>query len=494
MIAGPGPRARGLIAVAAGATGAFGHAPWGLWPLTLLGLALAMALLSRAATPRQALVTGWAFGTGYFAVALSWIVEPFLIAPEIHGWMAPFALVFMAGGLALFFAAAFAASFRLGGWLVLTLAAVELARAHVLTGFPWAGFAQVWVGQGLDQSLAWIGPHGLGLVTLGLGWVLWRVFDGPWGWRRTSAALVLPAAVALGGGAVRDTLPPAALSDQVVRLVQPNARQDQKWDAEMARTFFVRKLDYTAAGPRPDLIVWPETAIPTLLEYADGAIAAIDAAADGVPVVTGIQRREDLRFFNALIVLRGGPVPDQIYDKHHLVPFGEYVPFGDLAARFGLHGFATREGQGFSAGPGPRAVDLGAVGRALPLICYEAVFPAFARLPGGTRPDLLIQITNDAWFGTVSGPYQHLAQAQMRAIEQGLPMIRVANTGISAMIDPRGRILGQLPLGEAGYLDLALPRPAQRTLYARTGDLPVLILIGLGLAFVLLRGWRRNTD
>ncbi len=494
MIADPGPRARGLIAFVAGAAGAFGHAPWGLWPLTLLGLAGAMALLARATTPRQALVTGWAFGSGYFAVALSWIVEPFLVEPEIHGWMAPFALVFMAGGLALFFAAAFAASFRLGGWLVLTLAAAELARAYVLTGFPWAGFAQVWIGQGLDQSLAWIGPHGLGLLTLGLGWALWRAFDGPLGWGRASAALVLPAAVALGGGTIRDAQAPAPLSDQVVRLVQPNARQDQKWDAELAFSFFARKLDYTAAGPRPDLIVWPETAIPTLLEFADGAIAAIDAVAEGVPVVTGIQRREDLRVFNALIVLRGGPVPDQIYDKHHLVPFGEYMPFGDLAARFGLHGFATREGQGFSAGPGPRAVDLGPVGRALPLICYEAVFPAFARLQGDARPDLLIQITNDAWFGTLSGPYQHLAQARMRAIEQGLPMIRVANTGISAMIDPQGRILGQLALGEAGYLDLALPRSAPATLYARTGDLPVLILICLGLAVVVLGARLRNTD
>lgn len=494
MIAGPGPRLRGLIAVAAGAAGALGHAPWGLWPLTIVAIAAALALAARATTQRQACFIGGAFGMGYFAVALSWIVEPFLVAPEIHGWMAPFALVFMAGGLSVFFVAAFAASFRLGGWLVLMIAVAELARAHVLTGFPWAGFAQIWVGQGLDQSLAWIGPHGLGLLTLGLGWALWRAVDGALGWRRVSAALLLPAAVTLGGGALGDVQPPAALSDQVVRLVQPNARQDQKWDAEMARVFFARKLDYTAAEPRPDLIVWPETAIPTLLEYADGAIAAIDEAADGVPVVTGIQRREDLRFFNALVVLRGGPVPDQIYDKHHLVPFGEYVPLGDLAARFGLHGFATREGQGFSAGPGPRAVDLGPLGRGLPLICYEAVFPAFARLPGDARPDFLIQITNDAWFGTASGPYQHLAQARMRAIEQGLPMIRVANTGISAMIDPRGRILGQLALGEAGYLDLALPHPAPATLYARTGDLPVLILIAFGFAVILWSGRHRNTD
>ena len=167
------------------------------------------------------------------------------------------------------------------------------------------------------------------------------------------------------------------------------------------------------------------------------------------------------------------------------MPFGEYIPFGDVAARFGLHGFAAQAGQGFSSGPGPELIDLGPLGTALPLICYEAVFPQHAR--NGTRPDMLIQITNDAWFGERSGPYQHLAQARMRAIEQGLPMIRAANTGISAIIDPYGRMVASIGLGEAGYADAALPAPLSPTLYASTGDWPAAVL----LFSALLLWWRK---
>jgi apolipoprotein N-acyltransferase len=272
------------------------------------------------------------------------------------------------------------------------------------------------------------------------------------------------------------------MTGKVVRLVQPNAPQHQKWDPAWAPIFFQRQIEASAAAPRPDLIVWPEAAVPVLLEDAGPAFDAIAAAAGGVPVALGIQRRDRARIYNSLVVLDETGAVGDLYDKHHLVPFGEYFPLGDLAAGFGLYGFAAREGDGYSAGPGPALVDLPGLGRALPLICYEAVFARDVnRAPG--RPDLLLQVTNDAWFGTRIGPYQHLAQARMRAVEQGLPMVRVANTGISAMIDPLGRITAMLPLGEAGHVDAALPAPLPPTLYARTGDLALfaLLLVALGV-------------
>lgn len=487
-------RWRVLLALPTGAVGALGLAPYGIWPATLVSLAIAFILFDRAGTRRAAGLTGWAFGTGYFALALIWIVEPFLVEPEIYGWMAPFALLFLSAGLALFWAAAFYVASTIPVRqrtlvLVVTLAVAELLRAYVFTGFPWAGFAQIWVGQGPDQLLATIGPHGLGLITLSAGWALAHAVAGRGAWPRRVLGLV-PVIGLLGWGFwLHNSLPQVSERAETVRLIQPNAPQDQKWDSEMIPVFLDRKLAFSAIDPKPDLIVWPETSVPTLFEYGGPIFEEMSFIAQGTPIIAGVQRREDLRLYNAAILVDGAD-PSQIYDKHHLVPFGEYIPFGDVAAWFGLHGFAAREGQGFSAGPGPELMDLGPLGRALPLICYEAVFPQLSRTD--ERADLLVQITNDAWFGDHSGPYQHLAQARMRAVEQGLPMIRVANTGISAMIDPYGRITASLPLGEAGYTDARLPNPLPKTFYAQTGDWPMLVLLALASLGLLTRLMRQN--
>lgn len=478
---------RAALAAIAGGVGALGLAPYGIWLATLASLAAAFILFDRAQGPRQAFLTGWIYGTGYFAVSLLWIIEPFFVDPEVHGWMAPFALVLVSAGLALFWGVAFRlAASAPPDWrmlaLVVALSLAELARAYVLTGFPWAGWAQIWVGVGPDRLLAFIGPHGLGFVTLLIAWGLARLVSGHASLPARLAVAAVAATVLGAGMWLGAVAPEVQMREATVRLVQPNARQAEKWDPERIPVFLERKLDYTARAPAPDLIVWPETSIQTLLAYADPIFEDIATAANGTPVIAGIQRREELRYFNSAILLQGD-TPTQIYDKHHLVPFGEYMPLGDLAARFGIFGFAAQAGQGFSAGPGPRLMDLGPLGQALPLICYEAVFPQFART--AERADVLIQITNDAWFGEHSGPYQHLAQARMRAIEQGLPMIRAANTGISAIIDPLGRITASIPLGKAGYVDAPLPVALPRTLYARTGDWPALALV---LAALLI--WR----
>jgi len=280
-----------------------------------------------------------------------------------------------------------------------------------------------------------------------------------------------------GGGLLTLALPMPADTAITLRLVQPNAQQALKWDDAQAEVFFNRLIDATAARPSPDYVIWPETALPYLLEYEPDLQRVISQAAGGAVVIFGRQRIDGDRGYNSLSVLSPGGVEVALYDKHHLTPFGEYIPFGDVAYDwFGLSAFAAQIGNGFSAGAGPQIIDLGAGGKMLPLICYEAVFPQNLRA-GGARADWLLHITNDAWFGTLTGPYQHAAQARLRAIEQGLPMVRVANTGVTAVYDARGRLRADLPFGIEGHLDTVLPSPLPITPYARWGDWIALVLL-----------------
>jgi len=301
---------------------------------------------------------------------------------------------------------------------------------------------------------------------------------------------------ALGLGAYAQLVQSAAIAARpadnarpVLRLIQPNAAQHLKWDPAMTGLFFRRQLRLTAAADpaapdpaaRPDLVIWPETAIPVSLNYAQPVIAQVAEAAQGAPVVMGMLREEGTRLYNSAVLIDGQGAVGAIYDKHHLVPFGEYMPFGGVMARLGITGFVTDGGQGFSAGPGARLMPIAGVGQALPLICYEAVFAQdVAAAPA--RAEFLLQITNDAWFGKVSGPYQHLAQARLRAVEQGLPMVRAANTGISAIIDIDGTVTASLGLGQAGFVQGALPAAVPPTIYAQLGDWPIALLYLVALA------------
>jgi apolipoprotein N-acyltransferase len=301
------------------------------------------------------------------------------------------------------------------------------------------------------------------------------------------AATVLLVVVA-GFGQWRLTQPLPAPLAQTLRLIQPNAEQALKWDDALAEDFLDRLLTLTADGTPADLTIWPETAVPYMLEYAPDVADMIVAASDGKPVAAGIQREEAGRFYNSLRVLEGTGVETARYDKAHLVPFGEYMPFGDLAYDwFGIQAFAAQAGATYSAGPGPDVLDLGILGKVLPLICYEVIFPREVNAVT-TRADWMLQITNDAWFGIRTGPFQHFAQARLRAIEQGLPLVRVANTGITAVIDARGRVTDQLPFGVMAALDTKVPGALPPTPYSRWGDGPVLLLLAaLGLATFLRR-------
>jgi len=482
---------------ALGVLAASGQAPLGLWWVTVPALGIIAFFVSREERWRGRLWQGWAAGAGYFAASLFWIVEPFMVDAARDGWMAPFALVFLAGGMALFWmlAAAFAGlgrtlPARVGGF-GLGLAATDLIRGYIFTGFPWALVGHVWVDTPVAQAAAFVGPVGLSLSTMAMACL--PVAFQKRRWLGLAISLVLLAGL-WGGGAVR-----LARTDPVrdppirVRLVQPNATQSLKWDPQMWGEFMRRQMDATAAHQDAplNLVIWPETAVPWLLEDSADLLREIVAASGGVPVALGIQRDDGERSFNSLVATDGAGSIRAVYDKHHLVPFGEYIPFGDLLYDFGVKAFAAKAGKGYTAGHGAAVLDLGSAGKVLPLICYEAVFPQDLR-SAPTRADWILQITNDGWFGNLAGPYQHLAQARLRAIEQGLPLMRVANTGVTAAIDSKGRVLRSLPLNSVGYFDIAVPAAMPPTFYARTGDWPSTMFIALGL-LMLTAAQRRKT-
>ncbi|MFV2002666.1 MAG: apolipoprotein N-acyltransferase, partial [Paracoccaceae bacterium] len=367
------------------------------------------------------------------------------------------------------------------------LTAAELLRSYVFTGFPWALTSYIWIETPLYQLAAIVGPHGLSFATFLLGALI------ALGLMRRHVVGLLASAAGLAGalfyGSTLQNAPVAGDNrpSPVVRLIQPNAEQRQKWDPEFIPVFYQRQLALSrAAAPvTPDLVIWPEVAVPFFLNHPAAPLAEISQAANGAPVILGVQRWDGARAFNSLAVIaQGGEIQD-VYDKRHLVPFGEYLPASALLGKIGLRALAAQFGTGYSSGTGPRLLDLGELGTVLPLICYEGIFPHEIRNVEA-RPDWMLLITNDAWFGKFSGPAQHFAQARARTIEMGLPMVRVANTGISAVIDARGRVVDSLPLGVAGSIDVALPKAADATIYWRTGDLPA----GLALLFTVFFAWR----
>ncbi len=465
------------LSVLCGVVLALGQAPLSL----PYGLLFALPALGWLALNHQswsgAFLTGWGAGVGYFATSLFWIVEPFFVEPEVHGWMAPFALLFTAGGMALFWGGGFLVSafatgrpvFRLVA-LAVSWTAFEFIRGHIFTGFPWGLLGYVWSETPLFQLLAYVGPHGLGLLTLLIGFL-------PLVASQTlligmAYSVVLTALLWVASTQRLPDTTSYADDTPIVRLIQPNAPQHLKWKPEMVPVFFNRMLDQTkaASARRPTVVIWPETSIPFLLGNNTSALQAVaDAAGPDAQVLAGIRRREDNRIYNSMVYLDQAGGILSVYDKHHLVPFGEYIPFASILSRFGLRGLAAEDGGGFSAGEGVRIIQGSGLPDFLPLICYEAIFPGLAQADAG-RPGWLLHQTNDAWFGNASGPFQHLQQIRARAIEQGLPVARSANTGISAMIDPYGVIVGHISLNQSGYLDARLPAALSPTIYVKWGE------------------------
>ncbi|SOH92624.1 apolipoprotein N-acyltransferase [Monaibacterium marinum] len=485
-----------LVIVLAGACLTFAQQPWGFWPALLFALPVIIWLWWARPGFWQAALTGWAAGFGMMLVGLSWIAEAFLVDIARHGWMIPFAIGGLSAGLALFWGAAFA----LARWiaprpgvlsvvvLALSLTALEMARTYVLTGFPWGMLAYGWMNTPVAQISASVGPHMLNLLTLLIAGLL--ACNGRSQWPTIAAATLLMAIWQIGATRLAQPVPLRA-DEYTVRVVQPNANQREKWLPEHIPTFYNRALDASRGGDY-DAVIWPETAVPQRIETPAVQLAGliyawddISQATDGRPAIVGTRRTEPepdwINWYNSLaIVGQRGEILGQ-YDKHSLVPAGEYLPFERQLARLGLRAIASNTPGGYVPGEGPQSIAIDGMPRVLPLICYEAIFPHELRT-SGPRPEWIVHITNDAWFGNTAGPWQHLAQARFRAIEQGLPLARAANTGISAIIDPYGRLLQTLPIGEDGYLEGILPAPIAQPLYAQTGDLPGVTLVLAGLA------------
>jgi apolipoprotein N-acyltransferase len=515
----------------AGALAALAHPPFGFLP-GLLGYGLLMILAGQAGPDRPlraAFLQGWLAGVAYFAIGVWWVAEAFLVDIAAHGWMAPLAVTFLAGGVSLFWGTA-TTLFRWAGvssaWRVLVFAGalsmMEWLRGHILTGFPWNLPGETWrAGSLVSQSASLVGAYGLTFLTIALAAtpaLLWR------GDRRleTSRPVVVALSIALvllagmaGFGAWRlSGARPADPAGPLIRIVQPYVPQEAKYDPQRFAQILDSYLSLTAApaARRPAIVVWPEGAVPALSNayLAPGTwtrAAILQALTPGQVLITGAARSESLAasevYFNSLIVLRRTPNDlEQLgaYDKHRLVPFGEYLPMDGLLTPLGIHNL-VQIGDGFAAGPPPRPLVLPGLPVIQPLICYESLYPGFTRAgarASGRAPDLIINVSNDAWFGATTGPLQHLNLASYRAIEEGVPMVRATPTGVSAMIDPFGRPVPGQSLGQGGrgVVDARLPRRLAPTGYRLWGEWPFLMFLCLsaGLAWFFGLVERRNLD
>ena len=478
-------------------------APFFLLPVFYLSAWLMLHLaLAHRARPGFLLRLGWLFGFGQFFTGLLWMGEAFLVEAEQFLWALPFAVTLLPAGLALFPALAFAAlgpvarrfplsDFAAALLLALLLAAAAWLRSTVLTGLPWNLPGMVWGSWlGLAQPAAWVGVHGLSLLVLLNIALLFAPRRFVW----TAAALPLAvlgvAALRLASLGVEPGASPAAepgadMAATEIIIVQPDLAQRDKWrpelrDAHIDKTFRLTQ-EALKAHPETDLIIWPETAIPALIDEGTGFIdrlrsglPARDPLSENPPLpylLTGAVRRnitaDGTDYYNSAMLWRGDGLLLARSDKHHLVPFGEYLPLQGLLEAVGLQQLTRLRG-GYAAGPPQARLSAARLPLIAPLICYEAIFPALSG--GAARPQLLANLTNDGWFGQWHGPHQHLAQARLRAVEQGVPLMRAANTGISAAFDGHGRRLAHLPLGTGGHLHLALPPTLPPTLYHRLGD------------------------
>jgi apolipoprotein N-acyltransferase len=507
---------KALTALLGGLAAGLAHPPFGLLP-GLLGYALILLRLDGDSRKplRAAFGYGWLAGLGYFAVCTWWIVEPFLVDERTYGWMAPFALVLMAGGLALFWGAAgavYRAIAPQSSWRILVFAGVlsgfEWLRGHIFTGFPWDLPGETWrAGTAPSQAAALVGAYGLTWITLAIAAspaVLARS-----GRRPSSILAVLAAAIALtalyAGGAGRLGAAKRAVVDgPLIRIVQANIDQKEKWRPENLEQVFdaYAQLTRRPARETPQVVIWPEGALPVVIDdfispASPYAPRLRDLIRPGQTLMMGANRVEAApggpeRYFNTLIAFRRDGQALRVtgvYDKHRLVPFGEYMPLGDLARKVGFRSLVHMEDD-FTAGPPPKPLASPGVPLVQPLICYEALFPGF--VGKGQRPAWILNVSNDAWFGRGSGPLQHLNIASYRAIEQGLPMVRSTPTGVSAIIGPYGRSRARLGLGAFGVIDGRLPRALPPTLYSRIGDAGFAGLLGVS-ALALLAGRRRRT-
>lgn len=518
------------VALAAGALSVLSFAPFHAWPVMFITMPVLVWLLDGCyASPERdwrvargeliaAAKTGWAFGFGFFFTGLYWIGFAFLVEAETFAWLLPLAVAVLPAGMGLFFAlgAVLAGPLWRPGvarilGLALALGITEWLRGNILTGFPWNALGYALTnGDAMMQWASLFGIYSLSVLAVLIFCapaVVWAV-DGKR--TRTSLArfgfpalmaLILASGVLWGDWRLQNHAIDY-VEDVRLRLVQPNIPQNQKWKPENRAAIFQRYMKLSRNGTANGEIdgvthlIWPESALPFLLEETPEALDAIDAMMPDTAVfITGAARGERektkngtaaqtstrLRIFNSLFVMSGQAKMLSYYDKVHLVPFGEYLPFQSVLEASGLEQL-TRVKGGFASGAGSRLSVAPNIPDFISLICYEIIFPNAIR-EAGTAPGWMLNLTNDAWFGNSIGPYQHFHQARVRAVEQGLPLVRVANTGVTAVTGPRGRLVASIPRKTARILDVQLPRAAADTIFVIWGwaMLPVFLLIIFGV-------------
>ncbi len=469
----------------------------------LLGFAGWLWLLMRAASRRNAFLVGWSFGLGYFIVGLYWIAIAFFTDAEKFGALAVPAIFLLSAVMAVFpgfaglalgllrprnpIAAAIA--------LAIAWAIAEWLRAHFLWGFPWNLIGYVWLGVlPVSQAAAWIGVYGLGVLTVLMGalFITALTYSGRIKWVGPTASITMFVILAIAGTLRLASSDVEYQPDIHLRLVQANIAQHHKWDPELRAESFRQHLAQTESPSAKPVthVIWPETASAFVLDEDE---AARNAIADVTPrngfLISGFNRfdfeSEPRRAWNSLAAIDDRGQIASIYDKQRLVPFGEFLPWRHVLSRIGLKKI-TAGTIDFQPGPGVETLTLDGLPPLSPLICYEVIFTGDVVDPND-RPAWLLNITNDAWFGKSTGPYQHLAMARMRAIEEGLPLVRNANTGISAMVDPFGRIVAMLGLGETGVLDASLPKPlSEPTFYAVWGQTLFLLMVVVGVVIIFM--------
>jgi apolipoprotein N-acyltransferase len=508
-------RLRAIVAAfGAGAFATLALPPVHALPILWASVPLLLWLLDAAPSGRAAFWRGWAFGFGFFLFGLYWIAFALAVDWARFWWMTPFVAAGLPAFLAVFTGIVgwayrrlrFTGVARVLGFAVLWSLIAEWLRGWVLTGFPWNLLGYGWTGflpvlQGVSQ----FGIYALSFMTV-LAAAAPAALDAPPGERRASVGLfaaLLALFTALGfWGANRMANSPTAHADApVIRIVQPNIDQREKMQPGAARVNFQRLLllarSPSDVGLQPNVIVLPETAVPFLLEEDEVAASILGGIAPPSGfVITGALRRSqepgttagDWRYWNSLQAIDASGRVHATFDKFHLVPFGEYTP---------LRGILPVEpiavgAMDFSRGPGPRSLRLPGLPAFGATICYEAIFPGAVTDPND-RPSWIVNVTNDGWYGNTAGPHQHFAMAQTRAVEEGLPLVRAANTGISGVIDAAGRIVAERGLGEEGVVDAVLPPPfEQKTNYQRFGELVFFGMIGMITAVLTMMKLRRK--
>lgn len=503
---------RALTALSAGVLSVLAFAPWHLPVVLFATLPVLVWLIDGARSYRDAAIAGWWYGFGFFLLNLFWIGEAFLVEADKFAWMLPFAVTLLPAGLAFFWAGAAALAKRFWGVgfarvlvLATVLTATEWLRGHILTGLPWnvLGYALTWPVTWM-QGAALVGVYALSLpAVLIFAAPLVMIADAG---RLTAASLAkgvlaaaLPLAALTAYGSWRLSLPSGADVEGVkLRLVQPSVPQREKWMGSKQAEIFALHRDLTvrgADGVRDGAagithVIWPEAAMPFLpLEHPEALRAIADSLPPETVLISGALRREngpsgEQRGFNSIMAFTSEGGLAAVYDKVHLVPFGEYLPMQPVLSALGLtkltHGLGA-----FDAGPWPRPrFEVPGLPQAGGLICYEVLFPGEV-VEDAHRPALLVNVTNDGWFGDTSGPRQHFHQARVRAVEEGLPIVRVANNGISAVIDGLGRVRTSIDLNVRGVADSGLPSALPATPFGRMRHTAIVLTLLISLCLLL---------